>query len=82
MPDLTVVEERSDKEIKKQEATDEVEFALVDLTANLIRVVRGAGASHRIVRQLNVLSAALRAYFDNFGHWPSASLLSALNSNA
>jgi len=78
VPHLTVASERSEKEIKEQQAAEEIEFALVELTANLMRVVRGAGAPHRIVAQLNACAAAFRAYFDDVGHMPSASLLATL----
>jgi hypothetical protein len=78
MPDITVVSERSEKQIKEQEATDEVEFALVELTANLIRIVRGAGAPHWLIKQIVALLTAIDLYSDTVGHVPSASVFSRL----
>jgi len=74
----TLVSQRSEKEFKVQEATDEVEITLIELTSNLIRVVRGAGAPYSIIKQLVALLAAIDLYSDNVGHLPSASLLSRL----
>lgn len=58
MPDLKVVAERSEKQIKEHEATRALKQALVKLAANLIRVVRGAGNPDLIMQHLRDTAVA------------------------
>jgi hypothetical protein len=62
-----VVSERSAEEIKKQEATQALKAALVNLTGNLIRVVRGAGKPDRIIEQLHAVAVSYTEYSDAHG---------------
>jgi hypothetical protein len=62
LANLTVVSERSALEIKKQKATAKLKTALADLTANLIRIVRGHGKQDEIVDQLTTLSSEIDNY--------------------
>jgi hypothetical protein len=78
MLDLKVVSERSAAEMRQQEATPALKSALVELTANLIRVVRGAGEPELIVDQINSLAAAHNGYSDLVGESPNAALLGEL----
>jgi hypothetical protein len=64
MPDLRVVSERSEQEIKKQEATAALKQALIALTANLIRIVRGAGKPDFIAEHIRDLAVAYANYCD------------------
>ena len=76
MPDLTV--ERSTKEIEKERATVALKFALVNLTANLIRVVRGAGKPDRIVDYIDGFVDTFNEYYRTVGSVPSGGLLGEL----
>lgn len=51
-------------------ASGQVSWALRDMTANLLRVVRGAGKPNEIVNQTSELLKALVAYRDTVGHPP------------
>jgi hypothetical protein len=73
-----VVSERSAAEMREQEATRALKAALVELTANLIRVVRGAGKPELIVDQLNSFAAAYNEYPDLVGQGPTPALLAGL----
>ncbi len=42
------------------------------LTANLIRVTRGAGEGYQIAKQAQDLLEAAQAFQEAFGHWPSS----------
>ncbi len=64
MPDLRVVSERSEQEIKKQEAAAALKQALTALTANLIRIVRGAGKPDFIAEHLRDVAVAYANYCD------------------
>ena len=78
MPDLTVVSEHSTKEIEKERATVALKFALVNLTANLIRVVRGAGKPDRIVDYIDGFVDTFNEYYRTVGSVPSGGLLGEL----
>ncbi len=64
---MRLASENADGEIAKERATLDVAWALRDLTANLIRVVRGAGKAYTIPEQTQVLLLALIAYRDAVG---------------
>jgi hypothetical protein len=78
MPDLKVVSERPAAEIKKQKATAKLGWALKDLTANLIRVVRGAGKPEMIFKQVDGFVEAYATFFDDTGEAPDPALLRGL----
>jgi hypothetical protein len=78
VPDLRVVAERSAEEIKKQKAAGALKAALVDLTANLIRIVRGAGKPLMIAEQLHATAKVYVEFFDAVGENPDAQLLGDL----
>jgi hypothetical protein len=54
--------ERARKERERADALHGVQCALVDLTANLLRVVRGAGKSYAIPRDAIELFGKIRVY--------------------
>jgi hypothetical protein len=68
LPDLTVITGASDRELKQQESTRQLKTALVTLTANLIRIVRGAGVPDHLLEQVRHFAEAYAAYFDAHGH--------------
>ncbi len=69
---MKVVSSNTETEVACHRAKDEVEWALRDLTANLIRVTRGAGRSHDIRRQMVLVLQAMQAHWDACGMWPSS----------
>lgn len=71
-PNMRVIAENRPPEIETHEAQNRLRSALRDLTANLLRVVRGSGHPYRIGQQVPALIAALTGYRDATGHWPRA----------
>jgi hypothetical protein len=66
-PLMKIVSENSDAEVaanKATEAQQRVERALVDLAANLLRVVRGAGKPYDIVREASTFMKAAADYYE------------------
>jgi hypothetical protein len=59
---LKIVSNNSEQEIAGNRAREEAEQAAVDLTANLIRIVRGAGRPHDIREQILRLALAMEAH--------------------
>jgi hypothetical protein len=78
LSDLAVVSERSAEDIIKQRATLALKFSLINLTANLIRVVRGAGKPDRIVDYIDGFVDAFNEYYKVIGHAPTGAMLSDL----
>jgi hypothetical protein len=78
LPDLRVVSERSSEEIKKQTATLALKFSLVNLTANLIRIVRGAGKPDRLLDDIDGFLGAYKDYCVTVDRVPDGAVLSAL----
>lgn len=75
---LRIVSETSDVEIRRKEALEEVDLALRELTANLMRIVRGAGKSYEVFRQINRCRAAFLQYHEASGCLPSSSEIDRL----
>jgi hypothetical protein len=67
---MKVVSENSENDLSRKRWEGEVAWALRTLTANLIRITRGAGKPYEIVRQVGELIEALRGYYEAVGHWP------------
>jgi hypothetical protein len=70
--------EKSGAELKQQRAEDEaarvramglVDWNLRELTANLMRIVRGAGEPARVRQQADALIASMVAFRDVVGHF-------------
>jgi hypothetical protein len=74
---LKLVSSNTDAEIACQRAKGDVDSALCELTANLLRVTRGAGKAYEIRRQAIELVTAMQAHWDACGMWPSADELTA-----
>lgn len=79
-PDLRAIAETSAAEIETREASDTLRWALRDLTANLLRIVRGAGRPYSIGQQVPALIAALTGYRDAVGHWPRSEVVTEMLS--
>jgi hypothetical protein len=61
----------ADNKTSAQRAADiELNNALIDLAANLIRVVRGAGKSYQVGRDMAAGVRAYERYHQAYGHWP------------
>lgn len=71
-PQIRLASERSSAEIKHERRLAELRRSLVTLTANLLRVVRGAGRPEEIVTHCIETAHAYRAYLDAVGHLPSS----------
>ena len=69
---VRLVSKNSEAEIKRKETLVNIKAALRELTANLIRIVRGAGKSYEIAEQINTCLAAFLAYQDACGSLPPA----------
>jgi hypothetical protein len=78
LPDLRVVSERPAAEIKKQQAAAKLGVALQDLTANLIRIVRGAGKPEMIFEHVDGFVEAFARFCDDTGETPDPMLLREL----
>lgn len=61
----------SEEKTSAQLAADvELSTALTDLAANLLRVVRGAGHSYLVGRQLGACMRAYEQYQQTYTYWP------------
>jgi hypothetical protein len=67
---MKVVAENADEEHRVQEAQERTERALVELAANLLRVVRGAGRPYDIAQHSHDFLAAMKAYYATKGKAP------------
>jgi hypothetical protein len=64
---MHIVSDRPDPEQPRRDALAAVRRALREMTANLLRMARGAGKPYLIVGQLNELTTALIAYSEKSG---------------
>jgi len=70
--------ERSSDDIKKQTATLALQFALASLTANLIRIVGGAGKPERLFDDIDGIAGAYNDYCLVLGSVPDGAALRSL----
>jgi hypothetical protein len=68
---MRVVSENSEAELAQKAAMAEVYWALRELTANLLRVTRGAGSAGEIARQAQAPLDGLIKYREAVGIYPS-----------
>src|SRR4051812_22530158 len=74
MPGRTMVElisSNSEKDIAKRRALEDVRANLLQLTANLLRIARGAGKGYDVAPQVLDLLKAFTDYRTAAGHLPS-----------
>ncbi|PJR16786.1 hypothetical protein [Sinorhizobium meliloti] len=71
-PKLTVVAENSRKQIDANLLQEQLDYALLVLAANVIRVVRGAGKPDDIIFQCNDVVKAAVEYKDKVGRFVSS----------
>jgi len=77
---MRVVTENTDADLARQRATVEVRWTLRELTANLLRVIRGAGKPHEIGLQAQALVETYVKYREVVGHFPPPEEFSQLLS--
>jgi hypothetical protein len=68
---MRIVSENSEADLARRRAMAPVDWALRDLTANLMRITRGAGRPYEIGRQAQALVDALIEFRDATGVYPS-----------
>lgn len=73
---VRLVVENSEKDLAKARALERVEAAFLEHTANLLRVVRGAGKPYLIGRQASELIKAMQDHWDAANCYPSSGELS------
>lgn len=71
-PPVKIVSSNTDAELARRRALRDAEVALVDLTSNLLRIVRGAGKSYEVGRQAAAVVRAFQAHWDAANMYPSA----------
>lgn len=71
-PSLAVVAENSDRDIKRSLAREKASHALIELTANLLRVVRGAGRPYTVGQDCAAVIDAFEEYRAVTGLWPNS----------
>jgi hypothetical protein len=69
---MKVVSENSEAELAQREAMGQVRWALRDLAANLMRIIRGAGKPWEIGQQAQALINSIIAYREAAGYSPSS----------
>ena len=75
MSDFQAVIERSDREIKQQDATRKLELAARELAAIFFKIVRGIGEPEHLVRKVAAFTDAIDAYSSAFGQLPTGVVL-------
>ena len=68
---MKIVSENSEQEIERQRALRQLDAALRELTANLLRVMRGAGKDYMIAKQAVDLALAAQRYAEVAGVNPT-----------
>lgn len=74
---MKIIAENTDQDIARHHAQLDVEESLRQLSANLLRVIRGAGRPHEIGKQCEDLTVAWQNYREAAGVWPSGELVAA-----
>ena len=67
---MRIVADNSDEDLTRRAAEGEFATALVCLTANLMRIVRGAGKGYDVGSEAIRLIDAMKAFQSAYGHWP------------
>jgi hypothetical protein len=77
---VRIVGENSEADLLEREVRAPVDACLRELTANLLRVIRGAGKPYLIARQVFDLTEAIALYQSSTGRPISTEVLSAIPS--
>lgn len=77
---MKLVTENSEADLQKSRLLQGIQWPLKQLSANIIRVTRGAGRAYELRGQMVKVLEALEEYRDAYGHYPSDNEISdALN---
>jgi hypothetical protein len=76
---MKLVSERPESAIAQEAAADAVGSAIRELTANLLRMSRGAGNAQDVGSQAVALIESYQGYRDAFGRWPGDELTEFLD---
>jgi hypothetical protein len=76
MPDFPVVSDNSD--LERRRGALPIKFALIGLTTNLLRIVRGVGKPELLVDQIDGLADVFNEYVKTYGQTPDPELLAEL----
>jgi hypothetical protein len=68
---MRVISSQSEAEIRRRETRERLTYPLRELTANLLRITRGAGKSYLLGNQLADCIQAFKDYIDAHGALPS-----------
>ncbi len=68
---MKLVSENSEAEVAKQRALDDLRWPLLELAANLVRVVRGAGRAYELLPQMAKVIERAEDYRSVVGYYPS-----------
>ncbi|AJA10018.1 hypothetical protein SKP52_15700 [Sphingopyxis fribergensis] len=69
--ELRLVSSTSKSEVDEEHARRRLTWPLRELTANLLRTVRGAGKPYAVAEQIFAVANALQEYREAAGCWPS-----------
>jgi hypothetical protein len=69
---MRIIGENSETDLARQRALDQVDWKIRELTANLLRITRGAGKPYEIMTQMIELAEAIRVYHAATGLSPYA----------
>lgn len=67
---MRTVSENSEVDLAHQQALSQLDWKLRELTANLLRITRGAGKPYQIMQQMTDLAAAIQGFWDAKGLSP------------
>jgi len=75
---MELVSSNSDHDLEVRRARERAELAMLDLTANLLRIVRGAGKPYEIGRQVIACATAMQDHWDVAKVWPYNEMAEAI----
>ncbi len=78
IPTMRVVSSNTEEDLARERARYDAEFAMRNLTANILRIVRGAGAPHELRRQMHALEEAMQAHWAADRTWPISDIAAAV----
>jgi hypothetical protein len=71
-PPIHIVSEQSEADIEKNRTREALGFALRAMAANLLRIIRGAGKSYELPRDMAECVRLFQAYYDAHAMWPDS----------
>lgn len=69
---MEIVSNNTQAEISRKKDLDDISFCLIDLAANILRVIRGAGRPEEICMQIINTAARLKDFKSDHGYGPSS----------